>query len=248
MTRKFSVFLFLVLVTLTTRAVTFAAGDATVLKEGEQLFSEDYDRVWDATITTITEMGFATHPHKKMKHKKKKGRIKTPEWRYFKIWSAQPVISKQYKDSYKIQLKKIEIEVPQPAAEKKEEVAPKADAAAKETSAPDKSAKETAKQAEGMPADKPEDGAGTAVAEPAAPPIPTITKVKVSIKRKFLVHNDATRKWDKGDPKKEKVGYTVASILEEIKTRLANNNTSVDQAKIPNNNINPPPIGEGIHP
>jgi len=123
MTRKIFASLVLVSVIFATNTSVFSAE----LKKHERLFTEEYSRVFDAAVAVLTEKGFGTHPHnphKKMKHKKEKGRIKTPEWRYFKIWSAKPVVEKQYKDSYKIKVKEIEIEVPQPVAEKKADDAP----------------------------------------------------------------------------------------------------------------------------
>ena len=120
MARKLFVFLFMITVVMTTHSAAFSAEGMPKLKKGEQLFDANYDRVWDATLAVITENGFSVHPHKKWKLKKKKGRIKTPEWRYFKIWSAQPVVSKQYKDSYKIKVKAIEIELPPTKKQKKQ--------------------------------------------------------------------------------------------------------------------------------
>ncbi len=219
MARKLFVFLFLISVVFTTHSAAFSAEAMPKLKKGEQLFDADYDRVWDATTAVITEKGFSNHPHKKWKIKKEKGRIKTPEWRYFKIWSAQPVIEKQYKDSYKIKVKALEIEVPQPATEKKEEAAA-----------------------------KPGEGAEAAIAEATPPLVPTITKVKVSIKRKFLVHNDATRKWDKGNPDKEKAGYSVEVLLRAIEEKLKDQKPTMDASKAVNLNIAPPPIHQVSRP
>lgn len=228
MARKFFVFLFMIIIVITTPSAGFSAEGMPELKKGERLFDASYDQVWDATLAVITENGFSVHPHKKWKHKKKKGRIKTPEWRYFKIWSAQPVISKQYKDSYKIKVKAIEIELPQTKQPKEEAVVPKEEAVIPK--------EEAVVPKEG---ENPVEGA---IAETKAPAVPTMTKIKVSIKRKFLVHNDATRKWDKGDPDKEKAGYSVEYLLEEIAKKLKDKNPTVDPTKIVNLNIAPPPI------
>ena len=243
MTRKFLVSILFASVVLSANSTVFAEK----LKKGEKLFTEEYSRVFDATVAVLTEKGFADHPHKKMKLKKEKGRIKTPEWRYFKIWSAKPVIEKQYKDSYKVKVKEIEIEVPQPAAEKKEGEAPAADAAAAPTpdATPDTAAPDATAPAapEGAPAE------GTVAAEAAPAPIPTIKKVKVSIKRKFLVHNDETNKWDKGDPDKEKAGYSVEDLLKAIQEKLDKEpNPTADPAKQVNLNITPPPIDRVARP
>lgn len=220
MTRKIFASLLLVSVIFTTNTSVFSAE----LKNHERLFTEEYSRVFDATVAVLTEKGFGTHPHKKMKVKKEKGRIKTPEWRYFKIWSAKPVVEKQYKDSYKVKVKEIEVEVAQPAAEKKTDEAPATDAA---------------------PAATPE----TAPTEAAPAPIPTIKKVKVAIKRKFLVHNDATRKWDKGDPAKENAGYSIEDLFAAIQEKLDKEpNPAVDITKQVNLNITPPPIDRVVRP
>ncbi len=225
MTRKFFVSSFLLALVFMTQSVVFAAEAPIKLKKGEKLFDQDYDKVWDATVAVIQEIGFSDHPHKKWKTKKEKGRIKTPEWRYFKIWSADPVIDKHYKDSYKIKIKKIDIEVPKPAAAKPEK-------------APDAGSTEKAPDAAAKPA---ADAAKAETAE-SAPPVPTISKIKVSIKRKFLVHNDETRKWDKGDPDKEKAGYSVEDIYQMIEEKLTEQNPAVNPAKQANLNITPPPV------
>ncbi len=226
MTRKIFASLVLVSVIFATNTSVFSAE----LKKHERLFTEEYSRVFDAAVAVLTEKGFATHPHKKMKLKKEKGRIKTPEWRYFKIWSAKPVVEKQYKDSYKIKVKEIDIEVPQPAVEKKADAAPETDAAPAAT--PDTA-----------PAEE------TVAAEAAPAPIPTIKKVKVAIKRKFLVHNDATRKWDKGDPAKENAGYSIEELFAAMQEKLDNEpNPMADVTKQANLNITPPPIDRVVRP
>ncbi|MFQ5587881.1 MAG: hypothetical protein ACE5F7_03485 [Nitrospiria bacterium] len=240
MTKKFFVSLLLLSLTLTTHATVFAA-EAPKLKKGEKLFDQEYDRVWDATISVIKERGFSAHPHKKWKIKKAKGRIKTPEWRYFKIWSAKPVIEKQYKDSYKIRLKKIEIEVPQPEGAKADTAAPAADGTAKTADAAPPATEAAAKPADAAAGTAPADSAA-APAEATPAPVPTITKVKISIKRKFLVHNDETRKWDKGDPNKEMAGYSVEDLFKAIEEKLANPSPQAGETKQANLNIAPPPI------
>jgi len=241
MTRNFFVSILLASVILSVNTAVFAQE----LKKGEQLFKEEYSRVFDAAVAVLTEKGFAVHPHKKMKFKKEKGRIKTPEWRYFKIWSAKPVVEKQYKDSYKIKVKEIDIEVPQPVDGEKEGENPAADAtaAAPAATADAVAATPAAPEGEGAPAE------GTVAAEAAPAPIPTIKKVKVSIKRKFLVHNDETRKWDKGDPDKENAGYSVEDLLKAIQEKLDKEpNPATDAAKQANLNINPPPLDQIARP
>ncbi len=231
MTRKIFASLLLVSVIFTANTPVFSAE----LKKHERLFTEEYSRVFDAAIAVLTEKGFATHPHKKMKFKKEKGRIKTPEWRYFKIWSAKPVIEKHYRDSYKIKVKEIEVEVPQAKTEKETAEVPATDAAPAAT--PDTA------PAESTPAD------GTVVAEAEPAPIPTVKKVKVGIKRKFLIHNDATRKWDKGDPAKENAGYSIEDLFAAIQEKLDTEpNPVADVTKQVNLNINPPPIDRVTRP
>lgn len=217
MTKRKLTSLLLVLVILGLNAVVFAEEAKEPEKFPEKIFNEEYGRVFDATLAIVTEKGFSVHPHKNMSSDKEKGRIKTSEWRYFKIWSAKPVVEKQYKDSYKIDVTKVEIETPQTTGAKKEGEAPAAPAAVPGE-----------KGAEGVPA-----------AAPA--PVPTITKVKVSIRRDFLVHNDETRAWDKGDPAKEKAGYSEEDLFKAIEEKLKEQNPAVDAAKQANLNITPPP-------
>lgn len=226
MTKTRFVSLFLVPVIFSVSTVVFAEEAKESEKLPEKLFSEEYGRVYDATLAVVTEKGFSVHPHKNMSADKEKGRIKTSEWRYFKIWSAKPVIEKQYKDSYKLDVTKIQIETPQPSGgTKKEGETPAAPAA--------------------TPGEKPAVAPGEKAVEGAAAgapvPVPTITKVKVSIKRDFLVHNDETRAWEKGDPAKEKAGYSEEDFFKAIEEKLKEQSPAVDAAKQANLNITPPP-------
>ncbi len=178
----------------------------------EKMFTEDYDKIWDAILAVMKEKGLDIHPHGKMKAKKKSGRIKTQTYRYFKIFSAKPpVVELQFRDSYKLRIKKVEVEVP----------------AAKAKAAP------AAKPAEGK-ASKEEK---VAVAKKEAPAAKTVTKVKFTIKRKFQVHDDMIRKWVAGDPKEYKVGYSTAYLLKAIEAKLKG---SAASEKVVNLNITPP--------
>lgn len=197
---------------------------AKALPTLEKVFTEDYDRVWDAMVAVLTEKGLAVHPHGKMKAKKKSGRIKTQVYRYFKIFSAKPpLVELQFRDSYKLRIQKVEVDLPPPKAEA---------APASKPGAPDaKAADEAAKPGE---PEKGEKGAETPEEVPAPP---TITKVKFTIKRKFEVHDDMTRKWLNGDPKEYKVGYTTQYLLKAIEAKLKGSAKSAKQANL---NITPP--------
>lgn len=200
---------------------------AKALPTVEKIFTEDYDRVWDAMVAVMKEKGLADHPHGKMKTKKKSGRIKTPIFRYFKIFSAEPpVVELQFRDSYKLRIKKIEVEVPQPKAKA-------APVAKPDTKAADK----TAKPADGKPVK--EEKAAAPDKEAPAPAPPTVTKVKFTIKRKFQVHDDMTRKWVAGDPEQYKVGYSQQYLLKAIEAKLKGSAKSAKQANL---NITPPVI------
>jgi len=184
----------------------------------EKIFTEDYDRIWDATIAVMTEKGLAVHPHGKMKAKKKKGSIKTKIFRYFKIFSAKPpVVELDFRDSYKLKIKRIEVEIPLPKT--KVAAASKADAKASDKAA------------------KPAKGEEKAGEKKETTVVQTVTKVKLTIKRKFQVHDDMTRKWIAGDPEKYKVGYTSKYLLKAIEAKLKG---SAKTSKMTNLNITPP--------
>ncbi len=185
-------------------------------------FDQSYDKVWDAAKAVVDEKGLGKHPHGKAKGKKKKGKIKTPVYRYFKISSARPVVETQYRDSYVIKIKKVEVPVPQPAAAK------------------------TPKVEENAAADvtlKPGDTAVDAKKAPVAPKVETTTKVDLSIKRTFEIWVEATRTWDKANPKEHNVGYSEAYLMKAIEARLSGKGAGkkVEQANL---NINPPIVVE----
>ncbi|MFQ5597728.1 MAG: hypothetical protein ACE5GK_06720 [Nitrospiria bacterium] len=226
MAKKVFVFLFLISAVFIVSRPAMAADTSKPIKNKiVKEFSEDYDRIWEATVAVFKEKGLGVHPHGKMKARKKKGKIKTPTFRYFKIWSAKPVVEKQYRDSYRVKIKKFEIEKPKPAGD-----AAAADAAP---------AKEEA--AAGDATLKPGD---TAETPPEAPPVEMITKVKMELKRKFEIHNDETRAWDKGDPNEHQVGYTLEYLLAAIEAKLANPGAASEKVTHANLNITPPVIVE----
>jgi len=186
---------------------------------GKKTFSENYNKVWDATMAVLEEKGLTEHPHGKIKGKKKKGKLSTPTYRYFKISSARPVVETQYRDSYVIKIKKIEVPVPKPAANEK------------------------APEAEEVPAAdvtlKPGDKAGDAAKPPEAPKVETITKVDVSIKRTFEIWNEEKREWGKANPKEHTVGYSEDYLMKAIQAKLSAKGPAgkVEQANL---NITPP--------
>lgn len=179
----------------------------------EKLFPSDVSlkALFDASVAVLTEKGLSVHPLKKMKaklkEKKGKGKIKTPVYRYFKIYSAKPVVESHYRDSYVVKLKVIETEKPLPSESME---APPAAAEGEIVAAP-----------------------------PEAPPVEIIKNVNLSIKRKFEVHDDATRKWGKADPDEHHVGYTVVHLMDAIEKQLAagENAEKVEQVNL---NIDPP--------
>ena len=68
----------------------------------EKTYPEEFDRVWENVIAVLTERGLSEHPHGKMSASKDSGKITTPVFRYFKIFSAKPVQERQYRDSYTV--------------------------------------------------------------------------------------------------------------------------------------------------
>jgi len=224
MTKNGTVFLFLISTVFLLNHPLLAA-DASELAgklELKRTFTQSYDRVWDATVAVFKEKGLAKHPHKKkLSAKKKKGKIKTHKFRYFKIWNARPVVSKQYRDSYKVKIKKVAVEKPKPA----------------EAEAP--------KEGQGKTSDvvlKPGDTAADP-SQPASemPPVETETVVTVEIKRKFEIHNDEKREWEPGDPIANPVGYTAEYLMNEIEVKLASTGTPSEKVE-PINLITTPPL------
>ncbi|MFQ5780570.1 MAG: hypothetical protein ACE5HN_07250 [Nitrospiria bacterium] len=203
-----------------------------------KIFTEDYDLVWDATVAVMKEKGLFVHPHKKTKPKKKKGRIDTPKFRYFKIFSAKPpVVEIQYRDSYKIRFKQIEEEIPQPKAAAAPPSKP-ADPAAKPSDGSAKPAETASK-----PADESAKGKEGEATPESPPPVQTIKKVRMKFSRKFEIHNDETRKWVTADPSKHDVGYTLEYLMKAIEAKMK----SEDPAKVasmPNLIVTPPVIVE----
>lgn len=252
MTKKLFVSLVIIATVFVTSPSLFAADAPKPAAKGkiEKLFPADVEleALWKAAVAVVTEKGLATHPHGKMKAKLKakkgKGKIKTPIYRYFKIFSAKPLNEKHYRDSYKIALKTIETEKPievAPEAAKEGEAAGATDApvATDTPAAPADPAASTG--AEAVPAE------GEIVAAPPeaapAPAVEIIKNVKLTITRKFQVHNDETRKWGKADPEEHPVGYTVVYLLDAIEKQLAagENAEKVEHANL---NITPPVIVE----
>ncbi|MFQ5729388.1 MAG: hypothetical protein ACE5GN_03410 [Waddliaceae bacterium] len=225
MTKKVTSFLFLIsaIFLLNNPLSSADASELAGKLKLKRTFTQSYDLVWDATVAVFKEKGLGTHPHKKkMSAKKKKGKIKTPIFRYFKIWDASPVVSKQYRDSYIVKVKKVEVEKPKPA----EAEAPKEGQA----DTPDAVLKpgDTA-------ADAPQPAAET-------PPVEIETVVTVDIKRKFQIHNDEKREWEAGDPIAHPVGYTAEYLMNEIEAKLASAGTPSEKVEPINLIITPPLI------
>ncbi len=253
MTKKLFVSLVIIATVVMVSPSLVAADAAKPAAKGKivKLFPADVEleTLWKATVATLTAKGLATHPHGKMKAKLKlkkgKGKIKTQTYRYFKIFSAKPLIEKHYRDSYKIALKIIEtekpIEVEPEATAEGEAAATPADGESAPADAAASADPAAGASTEAAPAE------GEIVAAPAeaapAPPVEIIKNVKLTITRKFQIHNDETRKWGKADPGEHPVGYTVTYLLDAIEKQLAagENAPTVEQANL---NINPPVIVE----
>ena len=69
----------------------------------EKIYALPYEQVWDKVVEVLTEKGLSEHPHGKMSADKENGKITTPTFRYFKIYSAKPVVKQiDYRDTYTI--------------------------------------------------------------------------------------------------------------------------------------------------
>lgn len=73
----------------------------------ERSYPEDFETVWNKLEEVLKEKGLFEHLHGKAIVDKENGTIKTPTFRYFKIWSAKsPVVERDYRDTYTITVTK----------------------------------------------------------------------------------------------------------------------------------------------
>jgi hypothetical protein len=220
----------------------------------EKTFPLDFDPVWNKVVEVLTEKGLSEHPHGKMNASKETGKITTPSFRYFKIFSAKPVVENHYRDTYTITISQ-EAAVKEKAAKAKdgeakfsaEEAKTKAEEAktktgdeAKALLEEAKTAAEDAKKAEAE-AKKLFEEAKVAATKPKA--------TKLSIDRKFEIHDDVNRRWVDADPNKDKVGMSAEFLLNTIEGKLASatpgENVKLESIVKPNLNLTPPVIVEG---
>jgi hypothetical protein len=220
----------------------------------EKTFPLDFDPVWDKVLEVLTEKGLSEHPHGKMTVSKDTGKVTTPTFRYFKIFSAKPVVENHYRDNYIVTVSQ-EAAVKEKAAksksdeakfladqakEKTEEAKGKSGEEAKALLDEAKTSAEDAKKAEAE-AKKFSEEAKVAATKPKA--------TKVSVQRKFEIHDDTKRLWIDADPEKEKVGFTADLLLNAIEAKLASaapgENVKLDSLAKPNLNLTPPVIVEG---
>ena len=255
-----STFLFLVLAAGLIVTQTGYAQDAVKAAPkgpAEKTFPLDFDPVWNTAVEVLTEKGLSEHPHGKMTVSKETGKITTPTFRYFKIFSAKPVVENHYRDNYIITISQ-EAAVKEKAAkskadeakfladqakEKTEEAKGKSGDEAKALLDEAKTSAEDAKKAEAE-SKKLSEEAKVAASKPKA--------TKISIQRKFEIHDDTKRQWVDADPDKNKVGFTAEYLLEAIEAKLASatpgENVKLDSIAKPNLNLTPPVIVEEPKP
>lgn len=231
MRKKISIFLwFLFLVHAPFIQAAHAQGAAKPAPKGpsERVYALPYDQVWDKVVEVLTEKGLSEHPHGKMSANKDTGKITTPTFRYFKIYSAKPVVKEMdFRDSYTISVSEAASAKAREAKKKSEEAkSALEDAKSKMEEAKGKSGDEAkslledAKQSE-------KDGKEAAEAakklEEEAKVLATKPRVvKVEVQRKFEVHDDGKRQWIETDPNAspEKVGITDEMILSALDAKL----------------------------
>lgn len=234
MRKKINIFLwFLFLVHLLFIQTVQAQDAAKPAPKGpaEKIYSLPYDQVWDKAVEVLTEKGLSDHPHGKMSLNKDAGKITTPTFRYFKIFSAKPVKESHYRDTYTIT-------IIDPASFKAKEAKKKAEEAqffldeakTKTEEAKGKSGDEAktlleeAKQSEkdgkesAEAAKKLEEEAKALAAKPRV--------VKLVVERKFEIHDDTKRAWGDADPNIEKAGLPADALLAAIDAKLATANTA----------------------
>ncbi len=191
----------------------------------EKTYSQPYDQIWDKLVEVLTEKGLSDHPHGKMSADKNTGKITTPSFRYFKIFSAKPVKESHYRDTYTITVLE-EASAKAREAKKKAEEAKflfdeaktKAEEAKGKSGDEAKTLLEEAKQSEkdgkesADAAKKLEEEAKVLAGKPRV--------VKVKIERKFEIHDDVKRAWVDADPNTEKTGIPGDVLISALDAKL----------------------------
>jgi hypothetical protein len=228
-----------------------AAGLAPVqtARAAEKTFPLDFDPVWNTVLEVLTEKGLSEHPHGKMTESKETGKITTPSFRYFKIFSAKPVVENHYRDTYTITVSQ-EAAVKAKAAKSKseeakfsadeaktktEEAKGKTGAEAKTLLEEAKTAAEDAKKAEAEAQKLSEESKVAATKSKAT---------KVQVQRKFEIYDEVKKAWIDADPNKDKVGFTDTFLLNIVEEKLAAAKpgaaVKLDTITKPNLNMTPP--------
>lgn len=192
----------------------------------EKSYSLPYDQVWDKVVEVLTEKGLSDHPHGKMSANKDTGKITTPSFRYFKIFSAKPVKESHYRDTYTITVLDEAGSKAREAKKKAEEAKflldeakTKAEEAKGKSGDEAKTLLEEAKQSEkdgkesADAAKKLEEEAKVLAGKPKV--------VKVIVERKFEIHDDVKRAWVDADPNTEKAGITGDMLISAVDAKLA---------------------------
>jgi len=228
MRKKISIFLwFLFLVHSLFVQQTYAQNAPKPAAKGpaEKEYSLPYDQVWDKLVEVLTEKGLSDHPHGKMSADKDSGKITTPSFRYFKIFSAKPVKESHYRDTYTITVTEAASSKAREAKKKAEEAKflldeakTKAEEAKGKSGDEAKTLLEEAKQSEkdgkeaAEAAKKLEEEAKVLAGKPRV--------VKVKIERKFEIHDDVKRAWVDADPNTEKAGISGEALLSALDAKL----------------------------
>lgn len=202
----------------------------------EKTYSLPYDQVWDKVVEVLTEKGLSDHPHGKMSANKDTGKITTPTFRYFKIFSAKPVKESHYRDTYTVTITEAASFKAREAKKKAEEAEfflgeakTKMEEAKGKSGDEAKTLLEEAKQSEkdgkesAEAAKKMEEEAKALAAKPRV--------VKVLVERKFEIHDDTKRAWVDADPNTEKAGLPADVILSAVDAKLAAASTAAAEAK-----------------
>lgn len=259
MIRKMTfLFLFFAATNLLDSEIATAQTAPTPKAPPEKVFPHGIDFVWNKVIEVVTEKGLSEHPHGKMAANKDAGTITTPSFRYFKIFSAKPVVENHYRDTYTITVSMEQITKEKLAKAKADEAAFLAEEAkTKREEAKDKTGDEAktlldeAKESEEGAKKASQEAKQLAEEAKVAAAKPKVTKVH--IQRKFEIHDDTKRVWTDADPEKHKVGMTEEMLLRAIEAKIASSSPTAEPTKIenivkPNLNLTPPVIQEEPKP
>jgi|GEM_PF-1429615 len=209
----------------------------TPVRAVEKSYSDSFDRVWNTLIQVLTQDRLAENPLGKMSADKNAGKITTPTFRYFRIYSAWPVDEKDYRDTYTVTVSSaVKTEENEARAKAAETDAKRAEAKGK-TGEEAKTLNEEASKLEAE---------GAKLAAEAKQKAEQPKEVTVRIERKFEMYDNRKNSWVDADPSAQKVGISAEALFSATEHQLAIGTPPQTDAKpLPRADLvlNPPLLG-----